>query len=218
MHTQVRAPDLAPAQRMLPEIFQMLLSLDEKLPTMLPVVVKWRLPLFKAVSALCNYSAAALEAVVVVSQCSEILLSVALAFTRTLAFYLSTMLRLNAFLRLTLAGVLHSREELLLDQRGRRSCSTWSSYDSCSHLCCGGGGGRTARCLVLHGVPALCRCSLSVCKTLLSVCSASKPSVSTFLTLCGSVRPLLSTLQTVTSYSTQVLGIIWDVASVMSST
>lgn len=196
--------DLAPAQRMLPEIFQMLLSLDEKLPAVLPVVGKWRLPLFKAVSAFCNYSAAALEAIVVVSQCSEILLSVALAFTRSLAFYLSTMLRLTAFLRLTLAGALHSREEL--DQRGRRGCSTWPSFDSCG----GGGGGRTARYLVLHGVPALCRCSTSVCKTLLSLCSDSTPG--------GSIRPLLSTLQTATSYSTQVLGIIWDLASVISST
>lgn len=173
---------------MLPEMFQMLLSLDEKLPTMLPVVIKWRLPLFRAVSALRNYSAAALEAIFVVSQCSEILLNIALALTTSLAFYLSTMLRLNALLRLTLAGVLHSREEL--DQRGRRSCSTWPSYDSCSHLCGGGGGagGRTARCLVLHGVPALCRCSLSVCKTLLSLCNASKPRVSTIRTLESAVQ------------------------------
>lgn len=203
----------------------MMLFIDEKLPTMLPVFGEWRVPLFKAAAAFSNYSAAAIEAIVVVSQCNEILLSVALAFTNSLAFYLSTMLRLNAFLRLTLAGVRLSREEL--NQHGLSSRSTWPSSQtsrssSCSPLRCGGG--RSVRWLksALHGVPALCRCSLSVCRTLIHVAlsalrSDSRPSVSTIRTLCVCIRSLLSTLQTVTGYSAQVLGIVWDVSSLISS-
>lgn len=223
--------DLSAAQTMLPEILQMMLFVREKLPTMLPVVGEWRLCLLGAAAVFCNYSAAALEALVVVSQCNEILLRVALAFTNGLALYLSTMLRLNAFLRLTLAGALSSPEEL--DRHGRSSCSTWPPSrpfrnGSRSPLCCGGG--RTAKWFkwvqsALHAVPALCRCSLSVCKTistltcaaLSALCSDFRPSVSTVLTLCGCIRPLLSTLHTVTGYSTQVLGVVWDLSSLMSS-
>lgn len=216
------------AQRKLPERLQMMLFVHEKLPTMLPAVVEWRLRLLGAAAVFCNYSAAALEAVVVVSQCNEILLRVALAFTNSLALYLSTMLRLNAILRLTLAGVLFSRGEL--GQHGRSSCSTRPPSqtfrnDSRSPLCCGGE--RTAERLkwVRSALPALCRCSLSVCKTisafiraaLSALCSDFRPSVSTILTLCGCIRPLLSTLHTVTGYSTQVLGVIWDLSSLMSS-
>lgn len=219
--------DLAAAQRMLPEILRMMLSLDEKLPTMLPAVRGRRLSLLRAVAVFRNYSAAALETVVAVSRCNEIFLRAALAFTNALAFYLSTMLWLNAFLRLTLAGVLSSREEL--DGRGDSGLSSWPSSrtfrnNSCSPVCCGG---RTAKWLKL-ALPAFCRCSLSVCVTVLALvhvalsalftlCSDFRPSVSTVLTLCGCIRPLLSTLQTVTTYSTQILGIIWDLSSLMSS-
>lgn len=138
---------------------------------MLPVDGEWRLPLFRAVAVLCNYSAAALEAIVVVSQCNEIFLSIALAFTNSFALYLSAMLRLNVLLRRTLAGVLFSHDEL--DQRS--SCATWPSSQTSGHngfspLCCGGGGG-SVRWLksALRGVPALCRCSLSVCMTVLEL-------------------------------------------------
>lgn len=151
-------------------MLRMILFLHEKLPTMLPVDGEWRLPLFRAVAVLCNYSAAALEAIVVVSQCNEIFLSIALAFTNSFALYLSAMLRLNVLLR-TLAGVLFSHDEL--DQHS--SCATWPSSQTSGHngfspLCCGGGGG-SVRWLksALRGVPALCRCSLSVCMTVLEL-------------------------------------------------
>lgn len=188
-------------------MLQMMPSLDVRLPTMLPVVGEWRLYLLRVVAVFCNYSAAALEAVVVVSQCNEILLRIALAFTNSLAFYLSTMLKLNKFLRpMLLAGVLFSREGL--DPHRHSSCSTWASSktfrdNSCSPLCCGGG--RTARWLksALHAVPALRR--------------HSQFALTTVMTLCGCIRPLLSTLQTVTGYSAQVLGIIWDLSSPISS-
>lgn len=200
-----------------------MLFLDEKLPTMLPAVGEWRLPLFRAMAVVCNCSAATLKAIVVVSRCNEILLSITLAFTHSLAFYLSTMLRLNALLRLTLAGVLSSHEELL-----DRPSSQTSRHSSCSPLCCGGGGSVRWLKSALRAVPALCRCSLSVCmavltlthvalSALLTLWSDVRPSVSTIRTLCGCIRPLLSTLQTVTGYSTKVLGIIWDMSSLISS-
>lgn len=207
-----------------------MLFLHEKLPTM-HAVGEWREPLFRAMAIVCNCSAATLKAIVVVSRCNEILLSITLAFTHSLAFYLSTMLRLNALLRLTLAGVLSSHEELL--DRPSTNCSTWPSsqtsrHSSCSPLCCGGGGSVRWSKSALRAVPALCRCSLSVCiavltlthvalSALLSLWSDFRPSVSTIRTLCGCIRPLLSTLQTVTGYSTKVLGIVWDMSSLISS-
>lgn len=163
---------------MLPELLQMMLLLDEKLPTILPAVGEWRLSLFRAVAVLSNLSAAALEGVVVVSQCNEILLSIALAFTNSLALYISTMLRLNAFLRRTLAGVLSSREEL--DRQGHPSCSTWPSSQSSR-----GSSSCSVRWLksVLCAVPALCRCSRSICMTLFHVAQSA------MFTLCSDFRP-----------------------------
>lgn len=227
------AESLAAGQKMLPEM-HMMPFLDEKLPAMLPAVGEWRLSLFRAVDVFCNYSAAAFETIAVISQCNEILLRVALAFTNSLSFYLSTMLRLNSFLRRTLAGVLFSREEL--DQHGYSSCSGWPSSQTfrnnrSSPLCCRGE--RPARWLksvqsALNALPGLCRRSRSVCVTmlalfhvapsaLLTLCSDLRPSVSTIMTLCGFIRSLLSTLQTVTGYSTKIVGIIWDLPSVTGS-
>lgn len=202
-------------------MLQMMRPPDVRLPTMLLVIGEWRLYLFRAVAIFCNYSAAALEAIIVVSQCNEILLKIALAFTNSLAFYLSTMLRLNTSLRLMLAGVLFSQD----GQHGHSSCSTWASSktlrnSSCSLLCYGGGRTVSHSESVLHAVPALCRCSMSVCMTILALltqCNNFRPRVSAIMTLCGCMRPLLSTLQTVTGYSAQVLGIIWDLSSLFSS-
>lgn len=195
--------------------------LHEKLPTMLLADGAWRPPLATAIAVFCSYSAAALEAIFVVSQCSEIFLSIALAFTNTFALYLSALLRLNALLRRTLAGVLFSQVEL--DRRSGCSARPSSQTHGCSPLCCGGGGEGSVRWLksALRGVPALCRCSLSVCMTvlelvhvalsvLLTPSSDFRPSVATILLLCGCVRPLLSTLHTVTGYSAKILGVVWD--------
>lgn len=201
-----------------------MLFLDENLP----VVRKWRLYLLRATAIFCNYSAAVLEAIVVVSQCNEILLKIALAFTNSFAFYLSTMLRLNAFLRLMLAGVLPSREEM--DQHGQLNCSTWPSsrtfrYSSCSPLCCAEGtSGKSVQSL-LHAVLALCRRSPSICMTVIRLAPSAVPpprsnitsTVSTIVTLCRCIRPVLSTLQTLTVNSTQVLGIVWDLSSLLNS-
>lgn len=166
----------------------------------------------------------AAAAIFVVSQCSEIFLSVALAFTNSFALCLSALLRLNALLRRTLAGVLFSQVEL--DRRS--GCATWppSQTHGCAPLCCGGGGGGgSVRWLksALRGVPALCRCSLSVCVTVLELVHVAlsvlltptrdfRPSVATIMLLCGCVRPLLSTLHTVTGYSAKILGTVWDVS------
>lgn len=169
--------DLAAAQRMLPELLQMMLLLDDKLPTILPAVGEWRLSLFRAFAVLSNLSAAALEGVVVVSQCNEILLSIALAFTNSLALYISTMLRLNAFLRRTLAGVLSSREEL--DRQGHPSCSTWPPSQSSRSSSCSVRWFKS----VLCAVPALCRCSRSVCMTLIHA------ALSALFTLGSDFRP-----------------------------
>lgn len=226
--------DLAAAQT-LPEKLQIMPFNDEKLPTMLAVAGEWRPSLSRAVAVFCTSSAAALEAIIVLNDCNEILLNIALGFTKSLVFCLSTMLRLNAFLRLTLAGVLLSHEEP--DQHGHSLCFPWSSSqtfttNSCTPLRCGGGRPanrlKSVRSLLL-AVPAVCRCSLSVCKTILTLinvaqsalsalCRNSRNGVSTIMTLCGCIRPLVSTLQIVTGYSTQVLGIVWDVSSLISST
>lgn len=198
-----------------------MLFLNEKLPTMLPAVGEWRLPLFRAMAVVCNCSAATLKAIVVVSRCNEILLSITLSFTHSLAFYLSTMLRLNALLRLTLAGVLSSQEELL--DRPSTNCSTWPSTQTSRHSSCV----RWSK-SALRAMPAICRCSLSVFMAVLTLTHVAlsalltlwrdfRPSVSTIRSLCGCIRPLLSTLQTVTGYSTKVLGIVWDMSSLISS-
>lgn len=183
----------------------MMLPCKEKLL----VVGAWRLFLLRATSVLCNYPAAVCEAIVVVSEYNEILLKAALAFTNSLAFYLSVLLRLNAFLRRTLAGVLFSREDL--DQHGRSSCSTWPSSpalrnNSCSPLLCGGR--RSALWLksvqaVLSAVPKLCRRSWSVCVAIsdvihvaASVLSAlGRPSVSTITAVCGCLRTVVTVFQ-----------------------
>ena len=184
---------------------------------MLPVVGEWRLSLLRVVAVFYNFPAAAIEAIIVVSQCTEILLRTALAFINSLAFYFSTMLRLNTFLRQTLAGVLFSRE----GRHGHWSCSTWASSksfrnNSCSALSCEGGRSERWWKSALHALPALCRRSLSVCVTVLALSAQSSNSGSrgsTIMTVCGCIRKLLSTLLTVTGYSTQVLGIIWDLSS-----
>ncbi len=205
------------AERILHATLQMMLLVggnDGKLPA----AGERRRPLFGVVAVFCNYLAAALKAIIVVSQCSEILLSVALAFTKSLAFYLSTMLRLNALFRITLTGVF-SPEEL-----HRHGHSQTSRNWSCSSLCGGGGRTMTWLKLVLRAVPALGCCS-SVCVTLIqmalsalsSLCREFRPSISAILTLCGCIRALLSTLQTVIGVSTQVTGIVCDVLSFLSS-
>ncbi|TNN55581.1 hypothetical protein EYF80_034178 [Liparis tanakae] len=210
--------DWTAAQRTLRTMF----SLDGRLPTRLLVLGAWRLHLLSAVAILCNYSVAALEALVVVSHCNEILLRIALAFTKSVAFYLSSMLRLNAFLRLTLAGVLSSRGGP--DRRRHSTCSTCASSntvgnDSSSPSC--SGGGRAARWLTsaLHATPALCRCSRSVGAVVSSMSAwrgRFSSTVSTLRTLCRCVRPLLSTFQVGIGYSAQVLGIVWDLSSLIS--
>lgn len=191
---------------------------------MLFAVAAWRLFL-RAAAAFYVPSAAALEAIFVFSQYNDILLRMALAFTNILSFYLLTMLRLNSFLGLTLAGVLFSREEL--EQQRRHSvCSTWASSrtdrNSCTLLCCGEQRPVTWLKPVLRAVPALCRCSRSVCMSILALstyCCIFRPSGSTVRTLCAFIRPLLnlSILQTLTAYSALVLGIVWDLSSLISS-
>lgn len=201
-------------------MLHMMVFLVGKPPTVLPGVGEWSVPLFGAAAAFCNYSAAVLKAVIVVSQCNEILLSTALAFTNSLAFYLSTMLRLNAFFRLTLTGVIFSQEEL--HQRGPTQTCRSSSR---SPLCCVGG--RTVSRLksALHAVSAICCCLLSVCMALIHVapmalstlCRDFRPRVSTIRTLCGCTRALLSTLQTVTGFCTRILKTVCSVLSLISS-
>lgn len=183
-----------------------------KEPTMPPMLSEWTLPLFKAVLVFCNYSAAAVEAMVVLSCCNEVLLSVALAFTNILACSLSVMLRLNIIFRLMLTAVLTSQEKLPRGTDFSSPSSQVSRLDGCSPLCCGAGRSWWRWKPTLCVVPALCLCSLSVWKTglaiihvavsaLLTLCSSSWPSVYTVLTLCGCIAPLLSTLPTATGYS-----------------
>lgn len=195
---------------------------------MLFLVRKWKLHLLLSMAVFCNYAAAALEAIVVVSQCNEILLKIALAFTNGLSFYLSTMLKLNAFFRLTLAGVLPSCDKL--DRQGQLSCSTWPlsqtfRQSSCSPVCGGGSTSVKPFLSLLHAVPALCRHSLSVCMTVIHLAPSSLPhlasfitsTVSTIVTLRGCIRPVQSMLLTLTVYSTQVLGIVWDLSLLLNN-
>lgn len=172
---------------------------------MLPVVGGWRLPLLRAVAVFCTCSTAACEAIVVISQCAEILLRSALALTNSVSLYLSTMLRLNALLRLALAGALFAREEP--DQRRRSSCSTRPlshtfGESCCSPLCWGEGASVERLRSVLHAVPTACRSARSACAATLALvhvvasllCGDFRPTVSTMLTLCSCVRPVLFTL------------------------
>lgn len=149
-----------------------------------PMLSEWILPLFKAMLVFCNYSAAAVEAMVVVSCCNEVLLSVALAFTNIFACGLSVMLRLNIIFRLMLTAVLTSQEKL---PRGMDFSSSPSSQvsklDSRSPVCCGAGRGWWRWKPTLCVVPALCLCSLSVWKTGMALIHVA---VSTLLTLCSS--------------------------------
>ncbi|KAM3610260.1 uncharacterized protein V6R79_001505 [Siganus canaliculatus] len=184
---------------------------------MLPAGEPRRSPFLRAAAFFCDSSAAVLEAVLLLSRCGELLLSMALALAHAFTIYLSAMLRLNTFLRLWLAGVLLSHDEA----QQRWSCSTWPSSQPCRQssscpLRCGGGGALSWGRLALHTVPALCRCSLSVCVTLWTVihvapsalstlCSDFRPSVSIW-TFCGSIRPLLSSLHT--DFFPLLLGIV----------
>ncbi|KAK5871553.1 hypothetical protein PBY51_004430 [Eleginops maclovinus] len=166
---------------------------------MLLVVGEWRSFPFRWVAMFRNSSVAALEHIIVVNQCIEILLRVALAFTNSLAIYLSILLKLNAFLRLGLAGVLDGR-----DQHGRSSCSTWASSKTFSNtsccLCSGGGSAVLWLKSALHAVPALCRRSRSVSMTLLALApQRSNLRPSAIMALCGCIKSLL------TGYSAKVL-------------
>jgi len=137
------------------------------------MVADWRRFLLGAAATFSHYSAAACEAIILISLSNEILLKAALVFTKSLALYLSIMLKLNAFLRLTMAGVLSSLEDS--DRGACSSCSTWPSSqrpgnNSCSSLCCGGRRAvrwwksvQAAMCVL----PAICQHSLSVCVTIL---------------------------------------------------
>lgn len=194
-------------------------SLDGRPPTRLLLLGAWRLHVLSAVAILRNYSVAALEALVVVSRCNEILLRIALAFTRSIAFYLSSMLRLNAFLRLTLAGVLFSRGGP--DQPRRSACasSKTARNNSSSPLCFGGGPAARWLTAALHATPALCRCSRAVGAAVSSLSTwrgRVSSTVSTVRTLCRCIRPLLSTFRVGIGYSAQVLGIVWDLSSLVS--
>ncbi|KAK2902280.1 hypothetical protein Q8A73_012026 [Channa argus] len=137
------------------------------------------------------------------------------------AFYLSTLLRLNAFLRLTLSGLRFSQEDV--DQRRHSCCPTWppsrnSVDDVCSPLCWGGETSVERVKFVqsiLPAVPTLCRSARSVCATILAVilvapsvlCVSFRPSVSTVVMVCGGIRSVLFTLLTVTGYCTQLLDL-----------
>lgn len=173
--------------------------LNEALLIMLPVVGEWRLTFFRAMATFSDYSAATLEAIAAVCLCNEIFLSISLALTKTLVFYLSAMLKLNALLRLMLAEVLLSQE---LDQCS--SCTT--SPSSQTSRLNSRGGGRCTRWwkLALHVLPVFCRLSCCVCtnvlallhlvpSALLTLSRDFRPSICTILTMCGSIRPLLST-------------------------
>lgn len=139
---------------------------------MLAVVGEWVPSLSRVVTFLHDCSTAACEALVVICRCNEILLKSALGFTNSVALYLSAMLRLNASLRLALAGVLFSRGKP--DPRRRSSCCTWPSScafgeSGCSALCWGGGRPvkqRKAIRVVLHAVTELCRYVTFVCSTI----------------------------------------------------
>ncbi|KAK2837465.1 hypothetical protein Q5P01_014677 [Channa striata] len=147
------------------------------------------------------------------------------------AFYLSALLRLNAFLRLTLSGVSGARrppreeEDVDVDQRRHSCCSTrprplsrTSGDDVCSPVCWGGDTGaervKLVR-LVLPVVPTLCRGAVSVCSTVVALihvapsvlCANLRPGVSTAVTVCGCIRPVLFTVLTVTGYCTQLLDL-----------
>lgn len=205
-----------------PEMLQMTRNPDPGLPKKLLLVGLWRLHLLTAVAIFCNYSRAALEATAVATQCNDVLLRIALAVTKCTALCLSTMLRLNAFLGQTLAGVLFSREAV--DQRRHSICSTCESSETFGNqrscLLCRGGG-KTVLWLksALHAGYALCGCLQCVSKAIVALlrwCSTFRPSVSTIMTLCGLIRSLLSTCQTVTGYATQVLDIFGDQSLLIS--
>lgn len=167
----------------------------------------WRLFLLRAVAVFGNYPRAACEAIVVVTEWSEVFLKIALVCTSSLTLYLSTLLKLNVLLRLMLAGVLYSRED-------RFRCS---SPRACSSAGCCGGGGRCGKTWlrtmqsVLRVVSALCHCVPCVCESVLDLLHVAPPAlsalstsfrltVSTVMTLCGCIRPVLLTLQTVSDW------------------
>lgn len=184
----------------------MLLFLNEDPPAVLPAAGEHSLPFYKAVAALCDCSAAALEAVVVLTRCNEVLLSSALAFTNAVSVGLSGLLRLNSLLGRMLAAVLWScRPAGPGSERGGSSAGTLRGWTvALSWL-------RAA----LHAAPRLWRCSLSVCTTLIHLAQLAlsalqrglRPGVSTVKTVCGCVRSLLSTLQTVTGLCSLGLGL-----------
>lgn len=162
---------------------------------MLPAIKDWTVSVFGAMASICTYLAAALQAIVAVSWCNETLLSISLVFTDSLTFYLPITLKMNALLRLTLAGVLFSQEEL---DRRWTSCSAWppsqtSRHSSCRPLCSGGGRRVRWSQSALHGVPALRRCLLSVCMAVLAFIHVA---LSALLTLSTDFRPRVSTVRT----------------------
>lgn len=174
--------------------------------------------MLRAMAIFSNYTAAACKAIIVVSVCNEILLKTALVLTNNLAAYLSVMLKLNAFPRLMLAGVLSSQE--VLDHQVFSSCSTWPSSqtsrnNSCSCLCCGGR--RAVQRLksvqaVLCILPAIFQHSLLVCVTTLAIIhfalsvltalySNTRSIVSTLIVLGVCARPSVSIFQTLGNVS-----------------
>lgn len=194
-------------------MFGMMLFLLHKTAMVSLILSKWRLFFLRAMAVFCNYSEAVCEAIIVVSSCNEILLKAALVLTKNVAAYLSVMLKLNAFLRMMLAGVLSS--QVVLDQRLIASCSTWPSSqtsrnNSCSSLCFGGRRamqGLKSVQAVLCVFPAIFQHSVSVCVTILAVVhfalsvlmalySNFRPIVSTFLVLGICARPSVSVFQT----------------------
>lgn len=166
------------------------------------VVGEWSFPLLRASarSVVCDYSKAALRAMVVVSQHSELHLRATLVLTNTLALYLSALLSLNAALRRALAAVVYSAEEPEVRPAAFSTCP-WRT--------------------VLLAVPELCRCLLAVCvataallavtlSSLLNVFKDSGAHTYTLLTVCDCAKTLLSTFHTVTVHYKNVLGTVCD--------
>lgn len=149
---------------------------------------EWRL---KAMAAVCDCSVSVCEAVFALSVCGELLLKTALVLVHILAVYLSVLLKLNAFLKVTLAGVIFPR-----GSSDQTDCSMWISSensDSCSFL---GRKKRAVRWLqtlqaALYVLPAVCQHLLRVSVTVLPVLHAALPVP---LALFNNFRPIFSSV------------------------
>lgn len=149
-------------------------------------------------AVVCNYSVAVCEAVFALSVCGELILKTALVLIHILATCLSVLLKLNTFLKVTLAGVIFSRGDS--DQRDCANCSTWPSAensDSCSLLC------RKKRAIqrlqslqtALHVLPAIYQHLLHVSVTILPVLHVALP------VLFNNIRSFFSTILALLDYS-----------------